>query len=361
MIMILCYKYPLGYPEGYYCVRRENMRAKRIGVLLTQIGTPDAPTTTAVRRYLRHFLSDQRVVDYHPWFWKPLLYSIILTFRPKRSAALYKEIWTEAGSPLRIHMVNQQQALQKMLGDHYRVELGLAYSEPSIKQALSLFREEGIQDITVLPLFPQYSSSTTASIYDTVYFEARGGRGSKVRTLPRFIPTLRFIGAYYDHPLYIHALAEHLREHVSGLSYVPDQYIFTFHGVPQRYIKTGDPYYEQCEVTAKLLASELGLGQQDWIMSFQSKFGPEPWITPATFDIINDLPAKGIKAPVIFAPGFAADCLETIHELGIEGREVFINAGGSVNTYTVIPCLNDSDPWITLLASLVRQEAINNE
>lgn len=337
-------------------VRRQDMTAKRIGVLLTQIGTPDAPTTTAVRRYLRHFLSDQRVVDYHPWFWKPILHSIILTFRPKRSAALYKEIWTEDGSPLRIHMEQQQQALQQMLGDNYLVELGLAYSEPSIKQVISQFREEGIEAITVLPLFPQYSSSTTASIYDTVYFEARGGRGNRVKTLPRFIPALRFISAYYDHPLYIHALAAHLRHHVSRLNYVPDQYIFTFHGIPERYVQTGDPYYEQCQITAELLASELGLGQQQWVISFQSKFGPEPWIGPATFDIIKYLPAQGIKAPVIFAPGFAADCLETIHELGIEGREVFINAGGSANTYTVIPCLNDSHPWINLLASLVRQE-----
>ena len=346
----------MGEPEGSYCVRRDKMTSKRVGILLTQIGTPDTPTTTAVRRYLRYFLSDQRVVDYHPWFWKPLLYSIILTFRPRRSAKLYKEIWTEVGSPLRIHMMNQQQSLQQMLGENYRVELGLAYSEPSIKNALSLFREEGIEDITVLPLFPQYSSSTTASIYDTVYFEARGGRGGRVNTLHRFIPALRFIGAYYDHPLYIQALAEHLRDHVLKLSYVPDKYIFTFHGIPQRYVQTGDPYYEQCQVTAKLLASQLGLDQQDWVISFQSKFGPEQWLTPATFEIIKQLPPLGIKAPVVFAPGFVADCLETIHELGIEGREVFINAGGSANTYNVIPCLNDSQAWITLLASLAKQE-----
>lgn len=332
------------------------MTSKRLGVLLTQIGTPDAPTTSAVRNYLRHFLSDQRVVDYHPWFWKPLLYSIILTFRPKRSATLYKEIWTEEGSPLRIHMMNQQRALQQVLGVNYKVKLGLAYSQPSIKQALSQFKEEGIDEILVLPLFPQYSSTTTASIYDTVYFEARGGFGKRVKSLPRFIPTLRFIGAYYDHPLYIHALAEHFRHHVSGLNYVPDQYIFTFHGIPQRYVETGDPYYDQCQITAQLLAKELKLSEQDWVITFQSKFGPEQWITPATFDIIKQLPSKGIKAPVIFAPGFAADCLETIHELGIEGREIFINSGGSGNTYTVLPCLNDALHWIALLASLAKQE-----
>lgn len=330
------------------------MTSKKIGVLLTQIGTPDAPNTSAVRTYLRHFLSDQRVVDYHPWFWKPLLYSIILTFRPRRSARLYQEIWTAEGSPLRIHMQNQQQRLQEVLGSQYKIELGLAYSQPSIKQALNNFKEAGIDEITVLPLFPQYSSSTTASIYDTVYFEARGGRSTRARTLPRFIPALRFIGSYYNHPLYIDALAAHLKQQVSKLNYVPDQYIFTFHGVPQRYVETGDPYYEQCQETARLLAQKLGMSKQDWMISFQSKFGPEKWISPATFDVLEQLPQQGKKAPVIFAPGFGADCLETIHELGIEGKEVFVEGGGSAHTYTVIPCLNDFSPWIELLADLVR-------
>ncbi|MEK4512330.1 ferrochelatase [Paenibacillus sp. FSL K6-2524] len=333
------------------------MKQDKIGVLLAQIGTPSAPTAKAVRPYLKKFLSDRRIVDYHPLLWQPLLQGIILTVRPKRSAKLYEEIWTEQGSPLRIHLNSQQAGIQERLGDGFRVEVGMAYSEPSIEQAMRALEDDGISRVIVLPLFPQYSSTTTASVYDEVCFAALGRRHASGSTAKRFVPTLRFVDAYYNHPGYIAAMKRHLDQQLQLLQTPPDKFILTFHGIPQRYADTGDPYREHCLESSKLLAEAMGWDRKQWEIVFQSRFGREPWIEPATFDVLADLTRQGVKRPFLFAPGFAADCLETLHELGIEGREVFEKAGGSGDSYTMAPCLNDHDSWLDFLTAYVLNNA----
>lgn len=333
------------------------MKQQKVGVLLAQIGTPSEPTAKAVRPYLKRFLSDRRVVDYHPLLWQPLLQGIILRVRPKRSAKLYQEIWTEQGSPLRIHAYSQQVSLQNRLGDQFRVEVGMGYSEPSIAQAVKALEDDGITRIIVMPLYPQYSSTTTASIYDEVYFAAMGRRSASGSTAKRFVPTLRFADAYYDHPGYIAAAKQHLDQQLQLLETPPDKFFLTFHGIPERYADTGDPYRDQCFVSAHLLAEAMNWTPNQWEICFQSRFGREPWIGPATFDVLTNLAQQGVQRPFMFAPGFASDCLETLHELGIEGREVFKNAGGSVKNFTMVPCLNDHDSWIDFLAEYVRSNA----
>lgn len=333
------------------------MKQKKIGVILAQIGTPSEPTAKAVRPYLRKFLSDRRIVDYHPLLWQPLLQSVILTIRPKRSAKLYQEIWTEEGSPLRIHLMNQRAGLQERLGEGFRVEVGMAYSEHSIEHAMRILESEGITRIIIVPLFPQYSSTTTASVYDEACFAALGRRSASGSTAKRFVPTLRFVEAYYDHPGYIAAMKQHLEHQLTLLQLPPDKFVFTFHGIPQRYADTGDPYQEQCSRTAELLAKEMGWTQDQWVTVYQSRFGKEPWIGPATLDVLEELAHQGVKRPFLFAPGFATDCLETLHEIGVEGREVFERAGGSGEAYTMAPCLNNQAAWLDFLMEYVQSNA----
>lgn len=333
------------------------MKQEKIGVLLAQIGTPSEPTAKAVRPYLKNFLSDRRVVDYHPLLWQPLLRGVILRVRPKRSAKLYQEIWTELGSPLRVHAYNQQVGIQNRLGDQFRVEVGMGYSEPSIEQAMKALEDEGITKIIVMPLYPQYSSTTSASIYDEVFFAAMGRRHASGSTAKRFVPTLRFTDAFYDHPGYITAMKRHLDQQLQLLQNPPDKFILTFHGIPERYAATGDPYREQCLKTAQLLADAMNWSSNEWVIVFQSRFGKEPWIGPATFDVLTDLAHQGVQRPFLFAPGFAVDCLETLHELGIEGRELFKNAGGPIENYTMAPCLNDHESWLDFLAEYALSNA----
>jgi ferrochelatase len=333
------------------------MKQEKIGVILAQIGTPSEPTAKAVRPYLKRFLSDRRIVDYHPLLWQPLLQGVILTVRPKRSAKLYKEIWTEQGSPLRVYLHKQQVGLQERLGEGFRVEVGMAYSEPSIEQAMRALENEGITRIIIMPLFPQYSSTTTASVYDEACFAALGRRSASGSTAKRFVPTLRFVDAYYNHPGYIAAMKHHLEQQLKSLQSPPDKFILTFHGIPQRYADTGDPYPDQCLETAELLAREMGWARDQWEIVYQSRFGREPWVGPATFDVLGDLARQGVKRPFLFAPGFATDCLETLHEIGVEGREVFENAGGPGEHYTMAPCLNDQATWLDFLTEYVRSNA----
>ncbi|GGH29150.1 ferrochelatase [Paenibacillus segetis] len=333
------------------------MKQEKIGVILAQIGTPSEPTAKAVRPYLKRFLSDRRIVDYHPLLWQPLLQGVILTVRPKRSAKLYKEIWTEQGSPLRVYLHKQQVGLQERLGEGFRVEVGMAYSEPSIEQAMRVLENEGITRIIIMPLFPQYSSTTTASVYDEACFAALGRRSASGSTAKRFVPTLRFVDAYYNHPGYIAAMKHHLEQQLKSLQSPPDKFILTFHGIPQRYADTGDPYPDQCLETAELLAREMGWARDQWGIVYQSRFGREPWVGPATFDVLGDLARQGVKRPFLFAPGFATDCLETLHEIGVEGREVFENAGGPGELYTMAPCLNDQATWLDFLTEYVRSNA----
>jgi len=328
----------------------------QIGVLLAQLGTPDAPTARAVRPYLRQFLSDMRVVDYSPFAWQPLLQAIILTVRPRRSAKLYARVWTADGSPLLIYSQRQAAGLQARLGEGFRVILGMRYGRPSIESALRQMEDEGIDRILVLPMFPQFSSTTTASIYDAVYTAAAGRRCPLFHERKRSVPALHFVPPYYDHRGYIAALAARVRQSLAEQP-KPDKLILSFHGIPTRYERTGDPYSAQCRVTAQALATELGLGEDEWLMSFQSRFGPEPWLTPATDETLKHLAQAKTARVAIFAPGFVADCLETVDELGHEGRDSWLEAGGSAEGFQFIPCLNDEPLWLDALADITRHEA----
>lgn len=329
-----------------------------IGVVLSQIGTPLEPTSKFVRPYLRRFLSDRRVIDYSPWLWQPLLRGIILRARPRKSAKLYREIWQEESSPLLIHSLAQQAGLQSRLGAEYQVELALAYSEPSMEQAIASLESAGITRIIIVPLFPQYSSTTSASVYDQACFAALGRRSANGSVSKRFVPALRFMDAYYSEPGYISAMQSHLSRYLEEMADAPDYYVLSFHGIPKRYVATGDPYPEQCMETARLLANAMGWAPDRYEVTFQSRFGPEEWVGPATSEVLGQLAGRGIKRPLIFSPGLVTDCLETLHELAIEGREQFAAGGGEAGHFLAAPCLNDHVQWLDFLSLQVEKNAM---
>ena len=326
-------------------------RPARLGVLLINLGTPDAPTASAVRRYLAEFLSDPRVVEIPRAVWKPLLHGVILRVRPAQSAERYANIWTKDGSPLLVHSTRQKSLLLGYLGqrlkalglpsDHAQVELGMRYGSPSITEALARLREGRCDRILLLPLYPQYASSTTASALDAVF--------SATRAMRR-VPTLRAVDAYHDDPGYIGALAQAINEYwvKNGR---PNKLVLSFHGVPRRTLDLGDPYHCHCQKTARLLATELGLRPEQYVVAFQSRFGWGEWLTPYTRATLVSLAKEGMRRVDVACPGFVSDCLETLEEIGLEGRSAFLNAGGA--EFHVIPCLNERPAWIAVLAGLV--------
>lgn len=326
------------------------MSEKQHGILLVNLGTPDAPTPAAVRRYLSEFLHDHRVVDMSRWLWCPLLHGIILPLRSPRVARLYQSVWTDDGSPLLAFSRRQQAALTQLLAERETacpVELGMTYGQPSIAQALDALQAQGVTHLTVLPLFPQYSSSTTAAVWD---------RLSKALRTRRNLPAIRFIRDYHDNPLYIAALAEKLRRSLpaqdSGAW--PDKLLFSFHGLPQRYFDEGDEYARQCEVTAQAVADELGLTPEQWQLSYQSRFGREEWLKPYTDQTLTAWPAQGVRKIAVVCPGFAADCLETLEEIAEQNQHTFLQAGGEQFTY--VAALNDDRAHIELMYHLVQNE-----
>ncbi|ASA19699.1 ferrochelatase [Paenibacillus donghaensis] len=321
-----------------------------IGVVIAQIGTPSSPDAQAVRPYLKRFLSDRRIIDYSPLFWQPLLRGVILRTRPRRSAELYKQIWLEAGSPLLLHSLAQQSGLQELLGSGYQVELGLAYSEPSMETAIARLEAAGVSRILILPLFPQYSSTTTASVYDQACFAALGRRSAGGPAAKRFVPALRLAEDFHDASGYIAAMKAHLERQLQSLPEEPDYYVLSFHGIPQRYADSGDPYPRQCMETARLLAAAMNWASGCWEVTFQSRFGPEKWVEPSTAAVLGELAGRGIQRPLVFSPGLVTDCLETLHELGVEGRELFAAGGGQPGQFMICPCLNDSPEWLEFLA-----------
>lgn len=329
-------------------------RSAKIGVLVAQLGTPQAPTARALRPYLRQFLSDPRVIDLHPLRWYPILYLLVLTRRPARSAALYANIWTDEGSPLMVHSQAQTRGLQERLGAAYRVVLGMRYGEPSIARAVQSLEREGVERILVFPMYPQFSCATTGSIYDAVTRAAWGRRCPWFFDRKRQMPALRFVPPYADHPAYINALKQSVAEAVARLRWTPDRYLITFHGIPQRYVDEGDPYRRQCEKTARLLATALGLADDEWTNGFQSRFGKEPWLEPYTEDVLARLGGQGVRRLVAVCPGFTADCLETLDEIGREGAELFSHGGGQ--QFHLVPCLNDHPAWLDAMAAIARQE-----
>jgi ferrochelatase len=326
-----------------------------VGVLLAQLGTPEAPTAKALRPYLRQFLSDRRVIDLHPLKWWPILYLFILTRRPARSARLYKRIWTDAGSPLLVHSRAQEQGVQERLGKGFRVIVGMRYGQPSIDAAMAQFAKEGIERIVVLPMFPQFSCSTTGSIYDAVTRAAFGRRCPWFFDRRRRMPTIRFVPPYFEQVDYIDSLKVVVEQQVEALGRVPDRYLITFHGIPLRYVEEGDPYREHCLRTGQLLADALGLQPEQWVQSFQSRFGKEEWLQPYTEELLAELPAQGVQTLLATCPGFTADCLETVDEVGHEGGEIFSAAGGEL--LHLAPCLNDHPRWLDAMTSIVRNEA----
>lgn len=330
---------------------------QKIGVIVAQLGTPDEPTARGLRPYLREFLSDMRVIDYHPLLWQPILRGIVLMTRPKRSARLYQRIWMKEGSPLLVYSRQQVEGLQQRLGDAYRVILGMTYGEPSIRSAVRTLESEGIDQIVILPMYPQYSSTTTAPVYDAVYTAAAGRHHPFNHERKRFIPALRFIPPFYDDPRYIMAMKQHLEETLTTLPEAPDKFVITFHGIPRRYTETGDPYRQQCEHTAQLLASALGWTPDQWCISFQSRFGPEHWLEPYTEHVLEGLYAQGVRRPLVFSPGFVTDCLETLDELGNEGRVQFADGGGQPEQFHLAACLNAHPAWLDMMADLVRENA----
>jgi len=321
--------------------------AECTGVLLVNLGTPEAPSTPALRRYLAQFLSDPRVIEAPRWQWWLILHGIVLRTRPRRVAKAYAEIWQEGGSPLMVTSRSQEAALQQALDQRLpgpvHVELGVSYGEPSIANALERLRQKGARRIVLLPLYPQYSGSTTGSVFtDTVAALSRQRR----------VPEFRFIQHYADDAGYIDALAQSVRryrdEHGSG-----DLLVMSFHGVPKRYLTNGDPYHCLCHKTARLLAERLGLADDQWKLTFQSRFGREPWLQPYTDETMEALGRDGLGRVDVICPGFAADCLETLEEIAGENREIFQGAGGGEFHY--IPALNDDPAHIRALADLVER------
>lgn len=320
------------------------------GILLGQVGTPEAPTPAAVRRYLASFLSDRRIVDYPAWQWQPILRGFILPFRSRRSARLYQRIWTKEGSPLLVESEKQRSALQATLGPGYKVVLGMAYAGPTFERAIDDLLAAGVDDVIVLPMFPQYSSATTASVYDAVFAAATDRAGSA----RRLVPALKCVEPYFEHPGYLGALQQRIAQALAD-GPPPDHVVLTFHGLPERYITDGDPYKAHCQRTVATLTAAMGWQPSYFTVAYQSRFGPEKWIEPSTADILKGLHARGIVRPLVVAPGFTTDCLETLDELGNEGRDEFAEGGGDPEQYRLCPCLNDEPLWVEAMAQLVRR------
>ncbi len=316
--------------------------APKVGVLLTNLGTPDAPDAGAVRRYLAQFLSDPRVIEIPKLAWQPILHGIILRTRPKKSAHAYAQVWTEEGSPLAAITARQAKALQARLGDGVIVEHAMRYGNPAIGQAIERMFAAGATRILVAPLYPQYCAATTASAMDAT-FAAIAAK--------RWQPALRTLPPYYDDAQHIAALKHDLERQLDALDFTPDRLLLSFHGMPQRTLELGDPYHCHCRKTARLLGEAMSIAVD---VAFQSRFGRAKWLEPATDVVLKAYPAQGVTRIAIAAPGFSADCLETIEELGIRGREEFIGAGGT--HFARMDCLNDGKAGMTMLDALIRRE-----
>jgi ferrochelatase len=320
--------------------------APRTAVLLVNLGTPDEPTAPALRRYLAEFLSDPRVVEIPRAVWLLILHGIILRTRPARSAAKYASVWMPEGSPLAVWTQRQTQALAGQLaasGHQVVVRHAMRYGNPSLPSTLDALRAEGVTRVLVLPLYPQYAAATTASVADKVLQWA---------TQARRMPELRFVAEYHDDPAYIAALAAQLRAHWAAQGR-GDKLVLSFHGVPERSLHLGDPYHCQCHKTARLLAAALGLGKDEVLVTFQSRFGKAKWLEPYTEPTLQRLASEGVKRVDVACPGFVADCLETLEEIAQEARDAFLAAGGQ--TFSYVPCLNDAPEWIDALAALAER------
>ncbi|WP_288456903.1 ferrochelatase [uncultured Sphingomonas sp.] len=324
-------------PAGHPPVARP-----RIGVLLINLGTPDAPDARSVKRYLAEFLSDRRVVEIPQLAWQPILRGIILNTRPKKSAHAYQQVWGEGGSPLAAVTRAQALALKDAFGDGVTVDWAMRYGNPAIGDRLRALKEAGCERILLAPLYPQYCAATTATANDKAF---------AALAAMRWQPAIRTLPPYHDDPAYIDALATSVAAQVAALDFEPDTILASFHGMPQRTLELGDPYHCHCRKTARLLGERLG---RPLTVAFQSRFGRAKWLEPATDTTLEALPAQGVRKVAIVAPGFSADCLETLEELAIRGRESFVAAGGTHFAY--LPCLNDTPVGIDMLRTILGRE-----
>ena len=314
----------------------------KVGVLLINLGTPDAPEARAVRRYLAEFLSDRRVVEIHPIVWKPILHGLILRTRPRRSAEAYRQVWTNEGSPLAVIAQRQTHALRERLGDRVHVDYAMRYGSPGIAGAVERMVRMGCTRILAAPLYPQYCAATTATANDAVFATLAAMRAQ---------PALRTLPPYFDDPIYIEALRANLQRQLDSLGFKPERLLLSFHGMPQRTLELGDPYHCHCRKTARLLSEALG---REVDVAFQSRFGKAKWLEPATDEVLAGYGRDGITSVAVAAPGFSADCLETLEELGIRGRETFVTAGGK--QFARLDCLNDSAEGMTMVERLITRE-----
>ncbi len=326
-------KPPAGHPQ---------IPAPKVGVLLVNLGTPNAPEPGAVRLYLKEFLSDPRVVEIPRLVWQPILRGIVLRARPKKSAHAYRQVWTGEGSPLAAITARQATALAGVFGTGVIVDHAMRYGKPAISERIGALKNQGCERILIAPLYPQYCAATTATANDEAFAQLRR---------MRWQPAVRTLPPYHDDPDHIAALKTVVEAELAKLDFEPQALIASFHGMPQRTLELGDPYHCHCQKTARLLGEALG---RELSVAFQSRFGRAKWLEPATDTVLQGLPAEGVKRVAIVAPGFSADCLETLEELAIRGRETFLAAGGSDFAY--IPCLNDSEPGIAMLRRLIGRE-----
>jgi ferrochelatase len=321
----------------------------RVGVLLVNLGTPEGTDKASMRRYLREFLSDRRVIEWPRAFWYPILYGIVLNTRPKKSGALYDLVWNRERneSPLRTITRSQAEKLAESLrgNDRVVVEWAMRYGRPSIEEVTNGLIAQGCDRILMLPLYPQYSAATTATVNDK-FFEAL----MKLRVQP----AIRVVPPYYDEPAYIEALARSIEQHLATLDFEPEVVIASYHGIPQSYFKRGDPYHCHCMKTTRLLRQRLGWSEKKLISTFQSRFGPEEWLQPYTDKTVEKLAKEGVRSIAVFNPGFVADCLETLQEIAMEVAHAFREAGGE--DFSHIPCLNDSPEGMTVIETLVKRE-----
>lgn len=315
---------------------------RQVGVLLINLGTPDAPEVRAVRRYLAEFLSDPRVVEIPAIAWKPILHGLILRTRPRRSAEAYGQVWTNEGSPLAVIAKRQAHALRVLLGDRIRVDHAMRYGNPGIAEAIERMTTAGCDRILAVPMYPQYCAATTATANDAVFAVLAGMRVQ---------PSLRTLPPYFDNPLYIEALRANLVRQLAALDFEPQRLLLSFHGMPQRTLELGDPYHCHCRKTARLVSEALSRAVD---VAFQSRFGRAKWLEPATDATLAGYPQGGVTRVAVAAPGFAADCLETLEELGIRGQETFVKNGGE--RFALLDCLNDSPEGVTMLQQLVTRE-----
>ena len=314
----------------------------KVGILLVNLGTPDAPTAPAVKRYLKQFLSDRRVVEIPPLIWQPILRGIILNTRPQKSAKAYAKVWTDSGSPLAFFTIAQCKALGLRMQGSADVRYAMRYGNPSVSDQLAAMKAAGCDRILIAPLYPQYSGATTGTVLDEAY---------AALTKMRWHPALRTLPPYHDDPVYINALKKSVEGSLAQLDFIPDTLVISFHGMPERTLQLGDPYHCHCQKTARLLSEAMG---RELVVSFQSRFGRAKWLEPATDDTIMQLARTGQKKIAIFAPGFSVDCLETLEELAIQGHEQFEEAGGTHFAY--LPCLNDSAVGMDMLETVIRRE-----